>query len=339
MASVSGVVKLSGKRRFPYLARKTIGYKESGNPIYLPIGVFKTRQEGVLALAKIYDKPDLQMTFNMTVKECFNKFKGTWDNRDDFGIKSRQAYDRAFNQIETLHNSKIREVRHTDIQKIIDKDFKDKNGAAGKIKLLFSQLEYIAKSLDLIDKDYSEFVELPKVGAKIIRRIFKQTELDWLFANDNNYYYAKHILIMNYTGMRIGELNTVAPSDVNFNERYMSGGLKTRAGKNRIIPINKKILPYVAELSSNGTQLLALDEEGKPMTYRQARRRFDEVMEAMGAEHTPHDCRHTAASMMKEAKIDSLYRKLILGHEIKDITDGIYTHVSPGKLVAEIDKI
>lgn len=47
------VYKLSGRRRKPYAARITLGFKpENGHPIYKFIGYYKTRAEAERALAE-----------------------------------------------------------------------------------------------------------------------------------------------------------------------------------------------------------------------------------------------------------------------------------------------
>jgi integrase len=63
------------------------------------------------------------------------------------------------------------------------------------------------------------------------------------------------------------------------------------------------------------------------------------MMGKLGMYHVPHDCRHTCATLMERAKISKLHRKLILGHKIKDLTEGVYTHVSHEDLMADMIKI
>ena len=63
------------------------------------------------------------------------------------------------------------------------------------------------------------------------------------------------------------------------------------------------------------------------------------LMERLGMKHTLHDTRHTCASLMKEYECDDLYRKLIMGHRVEDLTDRVYTHVEIARLVLEINKI
>lgn len=51
------VYKLSGNRRRPWIARKTIGWSEEGKQLYYTIGYFKTRAEAMAALAEYNKNP------------------------------------------------------------------------------------------------------------------------------------------------------------------------------------------------------------------------------------------------------------------------------------------
>lgn len=53
------------------------------------------------------------------------------------------------------------------------------------------------------------------------------------------------ILILIYTGMRIEELLSLTKFHVYFKEMLITGGVKTDAGRDRIIPIHPKIQKYV----------------------------------------------------------------------------------------------
>ena len=54
--------------------------------------------------------------------------------------------------------------------------------------------------------------------------------------------------------------------NVHLDERYLIGGKKTDAGKNRVIPINKKILPFI-KARYNPENKYLINFEGKPVTY------------------------------------------------------------------------
>ena len=125
-------------------------------------------------------------------------------------------------------------------------------------------------------------------------------------------------------------------------ERYMIGGMKTEAGKNRVIPINKKIEPFIRryyEKNKNNTYLIT-NSFGRQMQYSNYRReKWDNIMEKLEMEHTPHECRHTFASKMDSVGANKLCIKRIMGHSSPDITDAVYTHKTINELIEAVDLI
>lgn len=97
------------------------------------------------------------------------------------------------------------------------------------------------------------------------------------------------ILIMCYSGWRIGE---VLKLTTNLEEKYFQGGIKTKAGKNRIVPIHSAIYHFAEQK--------VMTQDGKLCVYTQQHHRkalFYPTLERLGIvgnpKHTPHDCRHT----------------------------------------------
>jgi integrase len=124
------------------------------------------------------------------------------------------------------------------------------------------------------------------------------------------------------------------------------GGLKTDAGRNRIVPIHPVIWELVQKnydwaKEINSTYLFndEYGQQGTYMTYDKYRRRFDKVMKRLNLEHRPHDTRHTFVTKAKAAGMDEYILKLIVGHAIKDITEKIYTHRTIEDMQREIKKI
>lgn len=66
---------------------------------------------------------------------------------------------------------------------------------------------------------------------------------------------------------------------------------------------------------------------------------FDPVMEHFGMVHTPHECRHTLASMLDSADANRTVIKLILGHSLEGVTECVYTYKSVRELLRAIDRI
>lgn len=66
---------------------------------------------------------------------------------------------------------------------------------------------------------------------------------------------------------------------------------------------------------------------------------FDPVMRHFHMQHTPHETRHTLASMLDSADINRTVIKLILGHSLEGVTERVYTHKTTRELLRAIDRI
>ena len=75
------------------------------------------------------------------------------------------------------------------------------------------------------------------------------------------------ILIMIYTGLRPTELLEIQTENVHLDEKYMVGRMKTEAGKDRIIPLNDKIIPLVKNRYDPNKKYLINNNFGNHYTY------------------------------------------------------------------------
>lgn len=164
----------------------------------------------------------------------------------------------------------------------------------------------------------------------------EELEMLWKHSDDKR---IRTVLILCYTGIRPTEFLKIRHENVFLDKRYLMGGIKTEAGKNRAIPIAKKILPFVTELYNNNNEYLIQDEDG-PLNYDHFRSRYWEpAMTRVKMSHLPHDGRHTCATLMDNADINDKIKKLILGHSSRDVTQKVYTHKTLEQLIEAIDKI
>ena len=138
------------------------------------------------------------------------------------------------------------------------------------------------------------------------------------------------ILILLYTGVRVGELLELEKKNVNMKQRFIRiAKSKTEAGL-RIIPIHPLILPFIAtRMVAAGTYLIC-DNAGHPYDYSRYRSDiWDKVMNKInGSHYTPHDTRHTVATLLDDAGANENAKRRILGHAGGDVTDRVYTHKS-----------
>ena len=142
---------------------------------------------------------------------------------------------------------------------------------------------------------------------------------------------AEMLFIMCLSGYRVAAYSSM---EVSLEEGYFKGGVKTAAGKGRIVPIHSAILQLVAA---------RVEREGAlfPDSVSGFRKRMYAYLQRAGIEkHTPHDCRHTFSALCEKYGVREADRKRMLGHSFQgDITNAVYGHRSLDELREEIEKI
>lgn len=335
------VTKLSGKRRRPWMVRKTLGFDEdTGKQICQILGYYATRSEALSALAEYNASPYDLTVHRFTFSEVYDK----WSARKYETISSSNVngYKAAYKACTPLYKMPFADIRVAHLQNLMDhcgKGYQTRR----KIKNLFGQLYDYAVIHEITEKDYSSFVDIgkPDEEKKTPRVPFSADEIRLLWDNAERMDFIDTVLIMIYTGLRIGELLEIRTADVHLDERYMTGGLKTEAGKNRVIPISRRIEPFIRARLQAGGEYLITNHLGQQMSYNNYYdEKWKKIMEQLQlSSHRPHDCRHTFASLMDSAGANKLCIKRIMGHASTDITDKVYTHKDIAELIAAVDLI
>lgn len=258
------------------------------------------------------------------------------------GTASIASYKASWGRLSALEGKEIRKITVDDLQAIIDQD--EANGlgksSISNDKILMKALYKHAMERDMVSKDLSAFVELPSVGAKWEKGAFDDTTMHHLekMAKEG-FPWADTALILCYTGFRVSEFLGLTRFSYHADGNYLQGGMKTEAGRGRIVPIHPKISQHLQAWLARGGERIICDAEGRPIPSYKYRELFSPVAKAIGyPQATPHWCRHTAASIMRMAGMEDLAVKRILGHSDKDITDH-YTHVDIEYLTRELLKV
>nr|WP_304358286.1 tyrosine-type recombinase/integrase [Clostridium paraputrificum] len=331
------VYKLSGNRRKPFMVRKTIGWSDEGKQLYKTIGYYETRKLALAALADYNANPYNIDTSSITFSELFTKWSE--EKYIDISKSAINGYNAAYDTSKELHNLRFVDIKANHLQNVINTCGKG-YGTQRKIKSLYNQLYKYAMKNDVVQKDYSNYVELGKKIDSIKRVPFSEKEIKRLFKVVDQVPFVDTILIMIYSGLRIGELLLIKSTDIDLENEIITGGIKTDAGKNRIIPINKKILPFIKNRLEKGHEYLIVNSRNKPMKYdNYYRERFIPIMEQLNMNHRPHDARHTFATLMNNADANTTSIKKIIGHSSYLTTEKIYTHKDIEELRKAIDLI
>lgn len=158
-----------------------------------------------------------------------------------------------------------------------------------------------------------------------------------------------YILIMIYTGMRIGELAGLKKENVDLLQGFINGGNKTEKGKHRQIPIHKDIFQLIKGLyEKSPTDYLLYNQnwifkkkekENKPLRINFFREHFYKTLESLGMSHKPHDCRKTLSTLMSRQQLTTTAITDILGHENIETTNKFYIKTDKENLKAEMNNI
>ena len=318
------VYKMKGSRRRPWIARKTLGFTNTGKQKWFTIGTYETKKEAMCALVKFNENPYDVKQNKLTFEDLYNRFKT--ESVDKLSKSAQNGYNAAFKHCSPIHKKIFAELKASDLQRIVDtcdKSYETKR----KIKVLLKGVYKYAMKNDIVAKDYSEFIELGKRETTIERKPFTDAEIKRLFDVEPEISMVDTILILIYTGFRISELLDIKTENVNLEGGTLTGGLKTEAGKNRIVPISHKILPLIEKRYNPDNKFLITNRLGRQMKYSNyVREYFEPIMEQLDMDHKTHDCRHTWFTLMDKAGANKVAIKKIGGHASYQTSEKVYTH-------------
>lgn len=336
------ISRLPGNRRKPYRVRITTGYDldENGKArqVQRTLGTYATYQEAVDALAA-YNRNPLSLEPGITFAEVWQLWSA---ERFQSGSDSlRISYTAAFNAVPMLHAVEFRKLRRNHLQDAINTCGKNLP-TLQNIKIVITQLFKYAMQNDLVDRDYSKFIDLsrfqpePDEDEEPIHTDISAAEISelWDHAEEE---IAASILMLIYSGLRISEFLALTAEDIDLDARFATvRKSKTAAGRRRV-PLAAKTIPLWTILREKRK---TPDNRPTKAKYQQFKNAMDATFSRLGLpEHLPHDTRHTTATIMFAADVNPHIVKLILGHSVRDLTERVYTHVSDNMLLNAADSI
>ena len=323
------ITKLSGKRRNPYIAKYQTGIDEFGNRIWTIVGYYRTKTEASEALLKFVANPDPMSVSQITFKQAYEELARSRFSTLTDG--TQKVYKAAFNRCQPIFNVPIRKLKTADYQRVLDNIAHLKKNTGLLVKSVMVSVCKYGVENDIIQKNYASFAVV-KGEDKSPKQIFTDEEIDKLFADGSQI--AKELLILIFSGMRVSEYLNLTKDNVHLQEHYVIGGIKTEAGKGRIIPIHDKVYPFWNELFNSA------DSKISRFNLHTFRWHLIRLEERLGMEYkSPHCARHTCASLMARSGIDPIYIKTILGHTDYAFTVNVYTHANAKQLIKALNEM
>lgn len=348
-ANGQGSIEKRKGRSKPWAARATTGW-ENGKQKKVLIGYFATKKEAQAALNKVTKSGLSKVSglYSATVSDLFSRYmdfkKATVSGRDGVSEKTFQSYENGYRRIEPIHSRSLRSLTVDEIQHVINEIVEAgySKSSINNARMVLNQLYLYAIPRGAADNNLMPYISIRLPKSSPTMR-FSSGELETLWAN-RNFPGVDVTLSMIYTATRPAELLGLQINKFFPEESIVIGGIKTDAGKNRIIPIHHRILPFfLSNVGNRKDGNIFLNEFGRPLTVNYfSKQVFRSIKESLklNDELTPRSCRKTGISLMVETKgISADVRTQIAGHADVRVEEEHYIEVEGRKLCEAINRI
>lgn len=354
--------------RKPFRVLVTVGHTNDGKTItrpLRPVAYFATYNEAYQALVK-YNAHPFDLSNNTTMQDLYESWVDSRKSKVDASTLAR--YRTAWAYSSSIHSMLVRDVHISHLRDCIEngtithagKTRTPQNNAKDSMKTLYNLLFDYAVTMEIVDKNYARMftVDSGYVRKPNTHIAYTPEELSILWDSLDKHPIIDMILIQCYAGWRPGEMCDLKLSNIDLDQGVMVGGLKTKAGINRTVPIHPRIFSLV---KARYEKAFAESSPYLFFTYRQKasgpKHPKGEIMKityasyqtqlikevipllSLNSAHKGHDGRVTFVTMAKSANLDEFAIKRIVGHHIDDLTERVYTERSISWLKSELEKI
>ena len=251
----------------------------------------------------------------------------------------KYAYNNSRNMLTAYHNSKglydkiYRELKTSDFQ-IFIKESKKTPSAVKQMVQLYKNMDKYAFQEDIIDKNYAQYITRTKMSSQSTRKPFTYEQIEYLWnieAEDEKEELVRNILLLaNYTGCRAEEIFFIYTKNIYLSKNYFVGGLKTKNGINREIPIHPLVKPIFEKYYNPDNEFLFMKANGKRVfygDYNNFYREFVKKHEFIKGK-TAHCGRHGLETELQRLNVKPTIINSIIGHKNGNTGDDVYNHVS-----------
>lgn len=283
-------------------------------------GGFRTKKEALDYL------PHLTGQAKRNRNITFYKLYEAWAPTHPAGKSTMDCYKSAFKWFAPVHFMNMSDIDIDDLQDCLDDCPKGKR-TKENMKALCGLLYKYAIPRNFATLEMGHYLVIRAEGSSE-KDALPMSAVEKLRSAIGFVPYADYIVAQCYLGFRPSELLAL---DAKFYDRKQSafiGGSKTEAGKDRIVTVSPKIQPIVDSLIRDKISgPVFCQPDGKPLSLSSYRDAFYDALDAVGVDnpmigegdarrhkYTPHSCRHTFATLMKNVDAPDKDKLRLIGH-------------------------
>ena len=290
-----------------------IGYNAEGNPIRRTKSGFKTRTEALAYIPAL--KREKREKKPVRLSEAYKE----WEKTVSISQSTMGCYRAGFKVYEELYLTPLRDLDIDDLQECLDSSGKGKCTRLNARTILGLIYKW-AIPRGYADLNLAQYLKVGGADESQRKEGFTPAQLEQIKKAIGTIPIARIIYCHCYLGFRPSALLALQKSDYHPEGHYFIGGIKTEAGKNRIVTISPKIQPHIDSLlsSAQGNYIFSLTDE--QMSMKKYRTEFYDCLEILGIQaegehtYTPHSCRHTFATLMKRVPGADKDKLELIGH-------------------------
>lgn len=308
------------KRGDVWVAEVTKGFRADGDKtkrIAEKKGGFRTKKEAVEYISTLQGRQKREK--NIT----WNALYELWLPTHRAGKSTIDCYKAADKYFSPIEFRKLKDIEIDDLQECID-DCPHGKRTRQNMKALCGLMYKYAVPRGYAELNLAQYLIVGGEGGAE-RESFNAEQIEKLRIASGSVPYADYIYCMCYLGFRPSEFLALRVQDYDPVSQTLTGGAKTNAGKNRIVTISPKLRPIIDGIVSTRTSgALFCDENGKEFNYDRFRdSAFYNALELSGIEnpvekgrhkYSPHTCRHTFATLMKNVPGAEKDKMRLIGH-------------------------
>lgn len=343
-----------------YFVRYDAGYNSKGGRIQRRKGGFIRKGDAELFLSEMTIRKatgGLSIDPKMTLGEYWKEYI---ESRADIEENTRATYNQSLNLMDEIKGIPLEKLKPLHINKWLG-SLQNGKHKESTIKLYYSKLKTVLRDAvknDLLIKSPCTQVSVPKSKTENVgdreKFLTKKEVSSLLKYTENTDHYLSIYLILTL-GLRKGEALGLQWGDVDLkkkevnlthnytrekNKAVLKDYLKNVYSKRTLELSNEVIRALKAQKSIQAANKLALgdknikndfvctDKEGNPLNPSDFNKVLTNISKELNIlEFTPHELRHTSASLMISSGMNLKTVSKILGHADTKMVDRIYAHI------------
>ena len=293
---------------------------------------FPTKAAALAYIPTLKNEPVLS---TLTLKQVYDAWEPWYAPR--VTSTTLGCYRAAFAHFRPLHNKRIVSITAGQLQECMDACTLG-HRTHQNMKVAARLLWAYAYDRDIVQKDVTEHLFIGR-GASVQREPLTDLEVELIRQQIGKDKYAAYVYALCYLGYRPGEMLEIKKDQVHEQNgiMYIIEGKKTDAGRDRIVPIHKKIEAIIrAQLRTEGTEylfpMIQETRKGEFKGYKQMTSAyfndfaFRPLADRLGIPSTkvPYSARHTFSDKLKNAAGTDKTKAALIGHTDYNFTQKKY---------------